>query len=608
MSDSIILQKARQRAQTLLEDFLSQPNLTDDLLLAFGSSLDGKAVSLLKTWVVDNSKGFPQLKILPTNKINGANGAYSVATNTIYVAQEFLNQNSSNIAGVTSVILEEIGHALDWQLNLQDAPGDEGAIFASLVEGEELTAETLVELKAEDDTATILLDGEMLQVEQSTSNVTGIEQEMLELINRMRMNPAAELKLLVNSSNPDVNRAISFFNVNLKELTKQWSRLSPAPPLAWSSQLIRSARAHSRLMIKFDQQSHHLPNEPSLADRITNTGYRYSFAGENIFAFSRSAFHAHAGFTIDWGNTPTGIQNPPGHRDNIMESRFREVGIGVLPENNPATEVGPLVVTQHFGNRFNFGDPWLLGVVFHDADGDRFYDNQEGLAKVSVQISGKGKTVKTSTNTAGSYQAQVPSGSYLVTFKGGGLKKPLVKSVTVHANNAKLDAIAQNNDVFIAPPVYRFFNTVLGSHFYTSSEQERVFVLNNLPQYRNEGASFAAAPADPLTGSQPVYRFYNTSTGVHLYTISSKERDFITNNLPNYRFENVAYRAYNAPQPEAIPLYRFYNKQLDTHFYTPSAAERDNVLKTLPQYRQEGIGGVGFYVYPVDAIAAEAVI
>ncbi len=45
-------------------------------------------------------------------------------------------------------------------------------------------------------------------------------------------------------------------------------------------------------------------------------------------------------------------------------------------------------------------------------------------------------------------------------------------------------------------------------HFYTASATERDYVSQNLPQYQYEGASYQAAPEnnDSLTGAKPVYR------------------------------------------------------------------------------------------------------
>ena len=151
--------------------------------------------------------------------------------------------------------------------------------------------------------------------------------------------------------------------------------------------------------------------------------------------------------------------------------------------------------------------------------------------------------------------------------------------------------------------VYRFFNPSAGVHFYTASAGERDFVRDNLANYTYEGESYKGAPhdqdADELTGAKPVYRFLNVDTSVHLYTLDVVERDYILENLPNFNFEGVAYYGYDVEQPGTQPLYRFFNPQTGTHFYTPSAAERDNVIENLPNYQLEGDSGVTYYIQPI---------
>jgi hypothetical protein len=68
-----------------------------------------------------------------------------------------------------AVILEEFGHFVDAQVNSVDSAGDEGNIFARLVQGESISESELVVLKAEDDTATIMLDGTLTQIEQNNT-------------------------------------------------------------------------------------------------------------------------------------------------------------------------------------------------------------------------------------------------------------------------------------------------------------------------------------------------------------------------------------------------------------------------------------------------------
>jgi hypothetical protein len=272
-------------------------------------------------------------------------------------------------------------------------------------------------------------------------NPSGNEQEMLELVNRMRLNPAAELNYLLNSGDATVNDSINFFKVDKTVLASQWSKLIAVQPLAWSGSLLNAAYNHNQAMIAKDTQSHQLTGEADLGTRITNAGYTGgSNWGENIYAYSKSVFHGHAGFAIDWGFTATGIQDGAGHRTNIMNNSYREVGISIVQETNSATSVGPLAITQDFGNRFSFGNSWLLGVAFQDRDADGFYDSGEGLGGVNVAIAGSNGTFSTTTMTAGGYQLQVPNGNYTVTFSGGSLPKPITKTTTIGETNVKVDA------------------------------------------------------------------------------------------------------------------------------------------------------------------------
>lgn len=156
-------------------------------------------------------------------------------------------------------------------------------------------------------------------------------------------------------------------------------------------------------------------------------------------------------------------------------------------------------------------------------------------------------------------------------------------------------------------PVYRFSRTDIETQFYTTSEIERDIILDTLPQYKLDGISFVGvAPPDegedPLTGTIPVYRFFNTSTGVHLYTADENERAFVEDNLDNYVAEGTPYYGYETQVEGTIPLYRFYNQSLDAHFYTLSIEERDFFIES-PDYEPEGSDdAIAFYVEPIPEL------
>lgn len=151
--------------------------------------------------------------------------------------------------------------------------------------------------------------------------------------------------------------------------------------------------------------------------------------------------------------------------------------------------------------------------------------------------------------------------------------------------------------------VYRFFETDAQTQFYTTSDVERDSVRENLSNYEYQGESFIGAP-DPgendITGVVPIYRFYNISTGVHLYTASQVEKDYVSENLSNYVDEGISYYGYESQQEDSVALYRFYNQSLDAHFYTPSIEERDEFLADSAYQLDSGEDGIAYYV---DSVA-----
>ncbi len=154
--------------------------------------------------------------------------------------------------------------------------------------------------------------------------------------------------------------------------------------------------------------------------------------------------------------------------------------------------------------------------------------------------------------------------------------------------------------------IYRFFNTQTGAHFFTSSEAERDNVQNTLPQFSYEGNVFDSNAVEGATGSVPVYRFFNTNTGVHFYTASEEEKSQVES-LPGFNFEGTSYVAYESSTSatETMPLYRFYNTSTGTHFYTVNEAEKDSIIANLPQYNFEG---VAYYVGGPSASSANTIV
>lgn len=89
--------------------------------------------------------------------------------------------------------------------------------------------------------------------------------------------------------------------------------------------------------------------------------------------------------------------------------------------------------------------------------------------------------------------------------------------------------------------VERFYNPTTQTYFYTINPAERDAVLNSLPNYQYEPGQGFQASAAPVPGFTPLYRFFNTLNGVHFYTPNAAEAQNVRDTLPNFRDEGVGF-------------------------------------------------------------------
>ncbi|MFG2776109.1 CAP domain-containing protein [Streptomyces sp. NPDC048350] len=104
-------------------------------------------------------------------------------------------------------------------------------------------------------------------------------------------------------------------------------------PLSANATLTRAAQGHSEDMAARDYFDHTNPDGAGPGERVTAAGYPWSTYGENI-AMGQSTPE----------QVMEGWMNSPGHRANILNCDFKEIGIGVHSEGGPYW-------TQVFGAR-----------------------------------------------------------------------------------------------------------------------------------------------------------------------------------------------------------------------------------------------------------------
>jgi hypothetical protein len=261
---------------------------------------------------------------------------------------------------------------------------------------------------------------------------TNYEQYLLELVNRARLDPAGEA---------------ARYGIELNEgLSPGTLSADPRQPLALNSQLLDAARGHSQWMLDADVFDHVEANGSNPMSRMQAAGYTFKPSwtyGENIawvgttgeLDLDGATQQNHQNLFVD-----EGIEGR-GHRLNIMNGDFREVGIAELEGVFSADgwDYNAAMATQDFATTAANPSAFLVGVVYNDSDGDSFYTPGEGVA--GVQVMPDQGTYYAVTSASGGYAIPLVSvaGTLTVTISGGPLSAPITKTISLAGQNVKLD-------------------------------------------------------------------------------------------------------------------------------------------------------------------------
>ena len=110
-------------------------------------------------------------------------------------------------------------------------------------------------------------------------------------------------------------------------------------PLSLNSTLSQAAQAKGADMLNKSYWAHVAPDGTQPWVFFTNFGYKYRYAGENLardFSSASSAVEA-------WMNSPS-------HKENILSSKYKEIGIGVIEGN--LAGVDTTIIVQFFGTKY----------------------------------------------------------------------------------------------------------------------------------------------------------------------------------------------------------------------------------------------------------------
>ncbi|MGW3008727.1 CAP domain-containing protein [Streptomyces sp. NPDC001219] len=101
------------------------------------------------------------------------------------------------------------------------------------------------------------------------------------------------------------------------ELVNSERRKAGCSPLTVNAKLTKAAQDHSKDMADHRNMSHTGSNGSNPEDRITRAGYNWSSYGENV-AYGYSTPES----------VMKGWMSSPGHKRNILDCSFKEIGVG----------------------------------------------------------------------------------------------------------------------------------------------------------------------------------------------------------------------------------------------------------------------------------------
>jgi Ca2+-binding RTX toxin-like protein len=249
--------------------------------------------------------------------------------------------------------------------------------------------------------------------------LTGAEQYLLELINRARLDPAAEAARY----GVDLNAGLAP------------GTITPAARqvLAPDDDLALAAARHSEWMIATDTFSHTGSGGSSAGARASDAGYDWNRVGENLAMLGTTG-------SIDIADAVAahhaGLFRSAGHRANMLDESYREIGIGqeIGGFTQGGTTYNASLLTEVFG--VSGSRVYVTGVAYSDSDRDAFYSVGEG--QEGVVFTAAGQTGRT--EEAGGYALAVEAAADVeVTGRFG--NHGFDFSIDTRPGNVKVDLV-----------------------------------------------------------------------------------------------------------------------------------------------------------------------
>lgn len=131
-------------------------------------------------------------------------------------------------------------------------------------------------------------------------------------------------------------------NISIEEvvrLTNEQRASEGLPPLELNSTLSQAAHAKGEDMLTKNYWAHVAPDGTEPWKFFSDVGYKYRYAGENL--------------ARDFSNAPSAVaawMASPSHRENIMSSKYKEIGVAVVEGDLAGADT--TIIVQFFGTKY----------------------------------------------------------------------------------------------------------------------------------------------------------------------------------------------------------------------------------------------------------------
>lgn len=148
--------------------------------------------------------------------------------------------------------------------------------------------------------------------------------------------------------------------IDIIELSNAQRRANGLPELRPSGTLMSTAQYHSDDQSNRNYIGHNTPEGVTPRDRMLRSGYdANTYTGENIYNGYGSDAYTSPTAAVNWW------MNSPGHRANILDPRYTEIGVGLAI----TTATGMHIYVQNFGSAATSGAGGWGAIAYSPSQG-----------------------------------------------------------------------------------------------------------------------------------------------------------------------------------------------------------------------------------------------